>query len=77
MYMPRQFRLSIRLSVFLSHVRIVSKRLNASSKFFHYLIAFRHRGSLRKSDGFILNGAPNIRGGVTIFDQCAAISRKR
>jgi len=33
-YMPRQFR----LSVCLSHVCIVSKRLNISSKFFHHLI---------------------------------------
>jgi len=33
-YMPRQFRLSVRLS----HACFVSKQLNASSKFFHYLI---------------------------------------
>jgi len=37
-YMPRQFRLSVRPSVCLSHACIVSKRLNVSSKFFHGLI---------------------------------------
>ena len=34
-YMPRQFRLSVRPPVRLSHACIVSKRLNVSSKFFH------------------------------------------
>jgi len=37
-YMPHQFRLSVHLSVRLSHVCIVSKRQNISSKFFHCLI---------------------------------------
>ena len=37
---------------------------------------FRHHGSLLKSDGFTPNGAPNTPG-AAIFDQCAAISRKR
>jgi len=37
-YMPRQFRPSVCLSVRLSHACIVSKRLNVSSRFFHYLI---------------------------------------
>ena len=37
-YMPRQFRLSVRPSVRLSHACIVSKRLNVSLKFFHCLI---------------------------------------
>jgi len=37
-YMPRQFRLSVRPFVCQSHACFVSKRRNASSKFFHYLI---------------------------------------
>ena len=37
---------------------------------------FRHQGSLRKSGGFTPNGGANTRG-VAIFDQYAAISRKR
>jgi len=37
-YMPRQFRMSVCPSVCPSHACIVSKRLNASSKFFHRLI---------------------------------------
>jgi len=38
-YMPRQFRMSVRPSVCLSHACIVSKRLNVSSKFVHHLFA--------------------------------------
>ena len=56
-----------RRSVRLSHGWISQKRLNVSSKFFHHLIGpnilvFRHQRSLRKSDGFTPNGAPNTRG---------------
>jgi len=40
------------------------------------ILVFQHQGSLRKSDGFTPTWAPNTRG-VAIFDQYAAISRKR
>ena len=48
--------------------------------FFHHLIgpiilAFRHQGSLRKSDGFTPNGGAKYKG-VAIFAKYAAISRK-
>jgi len=45
------------------------------------ILVYRHQGSLLKCDGF--TPTPNTRGGggavkgVTIFDQYAAISRKR
>ena len=40
------------------------------------ILVFRHQGSLRKSDGFTPNGGAKTRD-VAIFDQYAAISRKR
>ena len=40
------------------------------------VLVFRHQGSLRKSDGFTPNGGGKYKG-VAIFDQYAAISRKR
>ena len=77
-YMPRQFCLSVRLSV--THVLCVktAKRiieiLSPSDR--PIILVFRHQGSLRKSDGFTPNGGAKYRGGVAIFDQYAAISRK-
>jgi len=80
-YMPRQFRLSVRLSIRLSHACFVSKRLNASSKFFHCLIApsfyfYDTKDRCSNLTASPTTGAPNTRG-VAIFDQYAAISRKR
>jgi len=40
------------------------------------ILVFCHQGSLRKSDGFIPNGGAEYKG-VEIFDQYAAMSRKR
>jgi len=40
------------------------------------ILVFSHQGLLRKSDGFIPNGGAKYKE-VTIFDQYAAISRKR
>jgi len=42
----------------------------------HIVLVFRHQGSLRKSEGVILNGGVKYKE-VAIFDQYAAISRKR
>ena len=82
-YMPRQFRLSVRLSVRPSHACIVSKRLNVSSKFFHCLIGpsfqfFVTEGRRVNLTASSPTGAPNTRGQqkLAIFDQYAAISRK-
>jgi len=40
------------------------------------ILVFRHQGSLRKSDGFTPNGGAEYKG-VALFDQYAAIYRKR
>jgi len=83
--MPRQFRLSVcpsvRTSVSLSHACIVSKWLNVPSKFFHHLIGpsfyfFVTKGHCINLRASPPTGAPNTRV-VAIFDQYAAISRKR
>jgi len=68
-YLPCQFRLSVRPSVCLSHARFVSKRLNASSKFFQlsdkpiilvFLSSTKGRGvNLSASPP---TGVPNTRG---------------
>ena len=60
--------------------RVVSERLNTSSKFFHHLtftiiLVCRHQWSLRKCDGFTPNRGAKYKG-VAIFDKYAAISRK-
>ena len=75
--MPHQFRLSVRPSVTrvyciktAEHIEILSP----SDR--HIILVFRHQGSLRKSDGFTANGGSKCKG-VAIFDQYAAISRKR
>jgi len=61
-YMPRQFRVSVRLS----HACIVSKWLNIS-KFFHYLIGplfyfFDTKGRCSNLTASTPTGAPNSRG---------------
>ena len=40
------------------------------------ILVFREQGFLRKSNGFTPNGGAKYKG-VAIFDQYAAISRKR
>jgi len=76
-YMTRQFRLSVRPFVRLSHACIVSKRLNVSSKFFHYLIGpFSHQGSLSKSDGFTPNGGAKYKGVSNFRPICGYISER-
>ena len=74
--MQRQFRLSVRLW----HVCFVSKRLNIidilSLSDRPVILVVRHQGLLRKSDCFTPNGGTKYKG-LVIFDQYAAISRKR
>ena len=70
-----------RPSIRLTHAYIVSKRLNVSSTILSLsdrpiILVFRHQRSLRKSDGFTPEGDAKYKG-VAIFDQYAAISRKR
>ena len=62
----------------LSNACFVSKRLNASSKFFHWLIraSFKFFVTTRRYVNLMASppeGAPNTREGVAIFDQYAAI----
>jgi len=74
----QQFRLSVRPSVTrvdcIKPAEHIFEILSLSDRPIN--LVFRHQGLLRKSDGFSLTGEPNIRG-VAIFDQYAAISRKR
>jgi len=76
--MPRQFRLSVRLSVTrvicVKTAERIIKILSPSDR--PIILVFRHRGSLLKSDGFTPNGGAKYKG-VAIFDQYAAIYRKR
>ena len=76
-YMPRQFRLSVCLSVKRVYCIKTAERiieiLSHSDR--PIILVFGHKGSLRKSDGFTPNGGANYKG-VAIFDQYAAISRK-
>jgi len=71
-------KMSVRLSVCLSHASYVSKRLYISSNFFHHRVAPPFAFFRTKRDGNIPTGASNARGyeKITIFDQYLALSRK-
>jgi len=85
-YMPPQFRPSVRpsvcLSVCLSVTRVYCIKtaertieiLSLSDR--SIILVFRHQGSLCKPEGVTANGGAKYKG-VAIFDQYAAISRKR
>ena len=70
--MPRQFRLSVCLSVRPSVSQSVTRVycIKTAERIIEILspsdrpiiLVFCHQGSLRKSDGFTLTGAPNTRG---------------
>ena len=68
-YMPRQFRLSGRLSVRLSVTRVyciktaerIIEILSPSDR--PIILVFRHQGSLHKSDDFTPNGGAKYKGG--------------
>ena len=80
--MLRQCRPSVCLSVRLSVTRVhciqTAERtieiLSLSDR--PIILVFRDQGFLRKSDGFTPNGGAEYKG-VAIFDQYAAIFRKR
>jgi len=80
--MPRRFRLSVRLSVCPSVTRVYCVKTAERIIEFHspsdkpVILVYRHQGSLCKSVGVTPNGGPKYKG-VEIFDQYAAISRKR
>ena len=73
---------SVRLSVRLSVTRVyciktaerIIEILSLSDR--AIILVFRHQGSLCKSEGVTPNGGAKYKG-VAIFDQYAAISRKR
>ena len=76
--MLRQFRPSVCLSVTcvdcIQTAEYIIEILSLSDR--PIILVFRDQGFLRKSDGFTTNGGAEYKG-VAIFDQCAAISRKR
>jgi len=76
--MPRQFRPSVRLSVTRVLCGKTAERiieiLQPSDR--PIILVFRHQGWLRKFDVFTPNGGAKYKG-IAIFDQYAAISRKR
>jgi len=82
--MLRQFRPSVcpsvRLSVCLSATRVycikTAERIILSPSDRPVILVFRHQGSLRESEGLTPNGGAKYKG-VAIFDQYAALSRKR
>jgi len=59
-YMPCQLRLSVHPSVTWVLCVKTAEILSLSDR--PIILVFRHQGSLRKSDSFSLNGAPNTRG---------------
>jgi len=77
-YMLRQFRLFVRLPVTradcIKMAESIIKILSPSDR--PIILVFRHQGSLRKSDGLTPYGGAEYKG-VAIFDQYAAVSRKR
>ena len=76
--MPRQFRMSVCPSVTrvicIKTAECIIEILSRSDR--AIILVFRHQGSLRKSEGVTPNGGAKYKG-VAIFDQYAAISRKR
>ena len=76
--MPRQFRPSVcpsvtRVNCIKTAERII-EILSLSDR--PITLVFRHQGSLCKSEGVTLKGGAKYKG-VAIFDQYAAVSRKR
>ena len=76
--MPRQFRPSVRLSVTrVYRIKTTERIIEILSPYDRPIIlVFGHQGSLRKSGGVTPNGGAKYKW-VAIFDQYAAISRKR
>ena len=76
--MARQFRLSVCPSVTrvdcIKTVERIIEILSLSDR--AIILVFCYQRLLRKSDGFTPNGGAKYKG-VAIFDQYAAISRKR
>ena len=64
--MPRQFRLSVRLSITRVYCVKTAERiieiLSPSDR--PNILVFRHQRSLRKSDGFTPNGGAKYKGGT-------------
>ena len=76
-------KMSVRLSVRLTHAGIESKRLYISSQFLHHRVATPFLFFHTKRDGNIPTGTPRtgrrMQGGyekITILDQYLALSRK-
>jgi len=74
-YMPRQFRPSVTRVYCIKTAERIIEILSLSNR--PIILVFHHQGSLCKSEGVTPNGGAKYRGGVAIFDQYAAISRKQ
>jgi len=76
--MPRQFRPSVRPSVTRVYCIKTAERIIeiVSLSDGPIILVFRHQGSLCKYEAVTPNGGAKYKG-VAIFDQYAAISRKR
>ena len=76
--MPRQFRLSVCPSVTrvlcVKTAECIIEILSPPDR--PIILVFRYQGSFCKSEGVTLKGGAKYKG-VAIFDQYAAISRKR
>jgi len=78
--MPRQFRLSVHPSVCLSDTRVYC--IKTAERIIEILsppnrpiiLVVRHKGSLRKSDGFTPNGGDKYNGGRNFRPICGYIS---
>jgi len=76
--MPRQFRLSVchtRVAYCIKTAEHIIEILSPSDRPI-ILVFFCYQGSLCKSEGVTPNGGAKYKG-IAIFDQYAAISRKR
>jgi len=75
--MPRQFRLSVSLSVTRVLCVKTAERiidiLSLSDR--PIILVFRHQGSLLKSDGFTPNGGAKYKGGSNFQPICGYISK--
>jgi len=73
-YKPRQFRPSVTRVLCVKTAEHIIEILSLSDR--PIILVFGHQGPLRKSDGFNPIGGAEYKG-VAIFEQYAAISRKR
>jgi len=72
-YMPHQFRLSDTRVYCIKTAERIIEILSTSDR--PIILVFRHQGSLRKSDGFTLNGGAKYNVGINFGPICRYISK--